>query len=108
MSEIPGGLHPATLKVLASTPVPLRGLLGSLPAETLETPGAEGWSPRDVVAHMLSIEEQALVGRVRLIVDSDVPPIPNIDEDATLSASGMRGWPISRLLGRSARAHRSG
>jgi uncharacterized damage-inducible protein DinB len=98
MSETPGSLHPATLGVLASTPAALRGLLASLPASAVETPGAEGWSPKDVVAHMLSIESQALKGRVLLIIDGDDPAIPNIDEDATLGASGMRDWPLAKLL----------
>jgi hypothetical protein len=84
--------------VLASTPAALRGLLASLPATALEAPGAEGWSPKDVVAHMLSVEQQALTGRLRLIVEGDDPAIPNIDEDATLGASGMREWPLARLL----------
>jgi uncharacterized damage-inducible protein DinB len=98
MNETPGSLHPATLGVLASTPGALRGLLASLPASAVESPGAEGWSPKDVVAHMLSIEQQALGGRVRLIVEADDPAIPNIDEDATLVASGMRHWPLAKLL----------
>jgi hypothetical protein len=98
MSETPAGLHPAALGVLASTPGALRGLLASLPASTLETPGAEGWSPKDVVAHILSIEQQALLGRVRLIASADDAELPNIDEDATLAASGMRAWPLARLL----------
>jgi len=98
MSETPVSLHPAAFGVLASTHGALRSLLASLPASALETPGAEGWSPKDVVAHILSIEQQALLGRVRLIVDANDAAIANIDEDATLAASGMRAWPIARLL----------
>jgi hypothetical protein len=98
MSESPASLHPATLGVLASTPSVLRGLLGSLPPPAIDAPGGEGWSPKDVVAHMLSIESQALKGRVLLIVDGDGAAIPNIDEDATLAESGMRDWPIEKLL----------
>jgi uncharacterized damage-inducible protein DinB len=98
MGETPANLHPATLGVLASTPAALRSLLASLPASTVEEPGAEGWSAKDVVAHMLSIESQALQGRVMLIVQADDPAIPNIDEDATLATSGMRDWPLAKLL----------
>ena len=52
--------------------------------------GPEGWSARDVVAHLASIQRQANVQRVRLMLDHDNPVIPNMDEDEVLNASGFR------------------
>src|SRR5207237_116945 len=71
-------LTAGTIDVLASTPATLRALLLSLPNEIVETPGAEGWSPRDVVAHLLARHDDALVGRVRAMLDQDDPVIPDI------------------------------
>ena len=32
------------------------------------------------------------------MLDNDDPIVPNVDEHATLEASGMRAWPLARLL----------
>jgi hypothetical protein len=91
-------LHPASLDVLTSTPALLRSMLAPLPAAAIESRGGEGWSPKDIVAHLLSISPQAALERVRLMLEHDNPMIPNVDEEATLAASGMRSWPLPRLL----------
>lgn len=98
MAEPEATLHPATMDVLTSTPKVLRGILRAVPDELVCETGAEGWSARDVVAHLLSISPKASLERVRLMLEHDVPAIPNMDEEAVLVASGMRSWPLDRLL----------
>jgi len=91
---------PTAIEVLESTPATLRALLGPLPPEAASEPGAEGWSPGDVLAHLISVQQPALVERIRLMVENDEPAVPNIDEDQALSSSGLRGKPIGELLDR--------
>jgi len=92
------GLEPGTLDVLAGTPATLRALLAGIPEEALSAPGAEGWSARDVVAHLASIQRTANVQRVRLMIEHDNPLIPNVDEEETLAASGLRSRPTADAL----------
>ncbi len=86
------------LLTLERTPSVLRAMLGDMPDAVVNAPGGEGWSPRDVVAHLLSIHYAANVQRVRWMLDNDDPAIPDVDEHATLETSGMRTWPLDRLL----------
>ncbi len=90
----------STFEILESTPGTLRALLAHLPDEVTTDPGAEGWSPRDVVAHILSVQEPALIQRVRLIVEGEDPTVPNIDEEAALQDSGYRERRLNELLDR--------
>jgi len=92
------GLAPGTLAVLTATPAVLEALLGRQPEDVLNRPGEEGWSPKDVLAHLISIQGPALVDRVRAMLDSDLPSLPNVDEHETLERSGLRDRPIHELL----------
>jgi len=94
----PEPLLPAALDVLASTPATLRGLLGAMPESAVSAPGDEGWSPKDVLAHLASLNGPALVDRVGPILEQDEPPIPNIDEATVLERSGLRTLPITAVL----------
>ena len=87
------------IEVLESTPGTLRALLGPLPEAAANEPEPEGWSPGDVLAHLISVL-QPDVERIRLIVEGDEPHVPNIDEDKALRSSGLRGKAISELLDR--------
>ena len=98
MSDGQPQLLPAALDVFASTPSTLRALLARLPEEAISAPGAEGWSAKDVVAHLVSLYGPTLVGRVRPILEHDEPPLPNADEAAILEASGLRRKPLAELL----------
>jgi hypothetical protein len=90
--------------VIASTPATLRGLLEALPDDVTSWPADEGWSPRDVVAHLASLDPLTLVGRVRAIVEQDNPVLPDInDEHAVLEGSGLRGRPLGSVLDQMAR-----
>ena len=93
-------LAPSAIEILESTPRTLRGLLGSLPEAAISSPGPEGWSPRDVLAHLLSVQQPAMIDRVRLMLENDEPPVPNIDEEAALVNSGYRERPAGELLDR--------
>lgn len=90
----------SALDVLASTPKTLRALLGALPESVVSEPGSEGWSARDVVAHLLSVQGPALAQRVRLMLEDDRPTVPNVDEEAVLASSGLRERPVGELLDR--------
>ena len=96
-------LLPSALDVLASTPATLRALLGGLPDNVTSASGDEGWSPKDVVAHMLSTHGPALIERVRTIVEQKGARVPNVDEQATLERSGLRSQPLPALLDEFAR-----
>jgi hypothetical protein len=74
----------SAIEVLDSTPSTLRALLGPLPEAVASEPGPEGWSPADVVAHLISVQH-ADVERIRLIAEGDEPRVPNIDEGEALA-----------------------
>lgn len=84
--------------VLASTPATLRGLLGALSDDVTSAPADAGWSPRDVVAHVASLNSLTLVGRVRVIIEQDDPLIPDVDEQVALQSSGLRSRPLAEVL----------
>jgi hypothetical protein len=96
----------SAIEVLDSTPSTLRALLGPLPEAAANEAGPEGWSPSDVLAHLISVQRPALVERIRLIVEGDEPAVPNINEDEALASSGLRGKPIGELLDRFERERR--
>ncbi len=91
-------LYSSTVTTLERTPSVLHAMLDSLPDETVTLTGPDGWSARDVVAHLLSVHRAANLQRVRWMLDADDPFIPNIDEEQVLVASGMRSWPLAQLL----------
>jgi len=100
--------EPATtaIEVLESTPATLRALLGPLPEAAATEPGREGWSPGDVLAHLITVQQPALVERIRLMVENDEPTVPNVDEEEALTSSGLRGKPVGELLDRFERDRR--
>ena len=88
----------AALDVYAGTPGTLRSLLGALPEPVIVAPADEGWSPRDVVVHLASLDPFSMVGRVRAILDQDEPELPDLDEHDVLERSGLRGRPLADVL----------
>jgi hypothetical protein len=74
-------LIPAAIAVLASTPAALRSMLAPLPTELVAAPGPEGWSARDVVAHLAARQQPAIAGRVSAILARPGAPIPDIPDD---------------------------
>lgn len=93
----------AAFDVFASTPATLRALLATLPDEITSAPADAGWSPRDVVVHLASLDPLTMVGRVRAIVEQDAPALPEIDEHEVLEQSGLRSLPLAEVLDRMTR-----
>lgn len=91
-------LEPGTIERYAATPLVLRALTAGLPSAVVEAPGPEGWSPKDVVAHLTSIQRAANIQRVTMMLEADDPLIPGIDEEQVLEASGLRQRPLADLL----------
>lgn len=86
------------IEVLASTPATLRALLGGLPEDAVSAKGQEGWSAKDVLAHLASLEQPAMRDRVGLLAAGGDPQVPNIDEDATLRDFALRDASVATLL----------
>jgi len=91
-------LAPGTLAVLAATPAVLEALFAGQPEQAVNRRGVEGWSAKDVLAHLVSIQPLTLVERVRAMVEGDVPSLPDIDEHLTLERSGLRDRPAPELV----------
>ena len=91
-------LVPGTIDSLARTAAVLRALLDGVPDAAATTPDAEGWSARDVVAHLLIINDLGLDRRLRLIVEQDEPFLSDVNEHESLAASGYRERPLAGLL----------
>ncbi|HUS81698.1 MAG TPA: DinB family protein [Dehalococcoidia bacterium] len=92
------GLAPGTLAALAAAPAVFEALFAGQPDAALERRGVEGWSAKDVLAHLVSIQPLTLVERVRAMVEGDVPSLPDIDEHVTLERSGLRDRPAPELV----------
>ena len=91
-------LQPAAVDILASTPDILRGLLACVPDRIVELPADEGWSPKDVVAHLLITHQIGAVARIRSMVEHDHPLLMNRDENEELRRSGYQTQPVATLL----------
>lgn len=58
----------------------MREMLAPLPDELRAAPDKNGWSARDVVAHLALRQEAAIAGRVRAILAQPggaIPPVPD-------------------------------
>ena len=88
----------AAIDVLESTPGTLRALLSGLPEDAVTARGPEGWSAKDIVAHLASLEQPAMFDRVGLLAAGGDPEVPNIDEEAVLRDFGLWDAPLGTLL----------
>ncbi len=69
--------------ILASTPDLLRRELASMtPAEMKARPAPNKWSVQEVLAHLNDVEEMAMRGRVRAMLESDTPVLPAFNQEA--------------------------
>lgn len=91
-------LAPGALEILRGTPRVLATLLAALPDTAVTTQGEEGWSPKDIAAHLASLTGPTFVDRVTLMLEQDDPAIPGVDEHETLDRSGLRDKPLNQLL----------
>jgi hypothetical protein len=91
-------IDPAALELIARTPRTLRALLGGLPAEVLAEPNDEGWSLKDIVAHLVDVEDIAFVERISRMLAEQHPYIAAIDPPARLAAGGYATRSLEDLL----------
>ena len=91
-------VEPTATEILASTPGALRALLAGVPQSVLERPGDGGWSPKDVVAHLVDAHGVAFTDRIMRILREDRPFIRPIDPSARLHEGEVASWPLERLL----------
>ena len=94
---MPTTIEPGTLEVIAGTPAVLRALTARLPEAAVDARDGEGWSARDVVAHLLD-RWPSQRGRVQKMLTEANPVILDEPEVAGLEASGLRERPLTWLL----------
>ena len=103
--------YPTTVEashaILEATPATLRALLVSVPEAIVTRAGAEGWSAKDVLAHLV-VNEGVANARFRAIATEEMPAILNVDEQEALHASGMREQSVVTLLAEFDRRRRVG
>ena len=97
-------INPAALAILRSTPATLRSLVAGVPDETLLAPIDDGWSVRDVIAHLVDTNSGVIVARMRRIVQEDNPYIHSIDAPGRLDEGGYRQRSVASLLDELTRA----
>jgi len=94
----PKEIDPAAIDVISRTPAVLRALLAGLAPDLLYRPNDEGWSLKDIVAHLHDVEGIAFVERISRMLDEDRPFIQSIDPPARLVAGGYGSRELSALL----------
>jgi hypothetical protein len=92
-------IDPAALALIASTPTVLRALLHELPPAVVDAPNAEGWSLKDIVAHLHDAEGVAFVERIERMLNEERPLIRSIDPPARLIAGNYAARTIDELVG---------
>jgi DinB superfamily len=97
MTDAPS-IDPAALSVIGETPTVLRALLAGLPGEVLREPNDEGWSLKDIVAHLYDVEGAAFGDRIQRMLTEDRPFIGSIDPPARLAAGGYASRELGELL----------
>ncbi len=95
-------LTAVTLATLRATPSVLRPLVEGVPEEVRQAaPAPEAnagdWSISTVVAHLIDGHRRQ-AGRIRLMVEQDIPVLQNVDEWESMQASGLLGRPTEELL----------
>jgi uncharacterized damage-inducible protein DinB len=89
----------AALGLIAATPGVFRAALLRLPAEISEASDPRGeWGPRDLVAHLIDVEEIVFMSRIRRVIEEDRPFIQSIDPPERLEGSGYLAKPLAELL----------
>lgn len=91
-------IEPLAFAILASTPRVVRELLLRLPDDAITTPLDDGWSVKDVLAHLGDVESVAFGDRIEHILAEEHPAISSIDATARLEALGLRERSLVDLL----------
>jgi hypothetical protein len=98
MPHTPAAIDATAVELIARTPRVLRDLLAGLPTERLEQPNDEGWSLKDIVAHLVDVEDVAFHERIIRMLREDRPSISAIDPPARLAAGGYAARSLGDLL----------
>jgi len=85
---------------LTGTPATLRALLTPLPINVIEMRLDDGWSPKDVVAHLVDVDQDVFLAHISQVLAQDRPSFPEIDPTARLLEGGYAAVPLSELLDR--------
>jgi len=88
----------SAIAVIGRTPSVLRALLLDLPSELIDAPNNEGWSLKDIVAHLVDAEDIAFVERISRILNEEMPAIASIDPPARLKAGGYAARTLWDLI----------
>src|SRR5947209_5175418 len=91
-------IDPSALALIARTPLVLRTLLSGLPPSLLSAPNEEGWSLKDIVAHLHDVEGIAFTERIGRMLAEEHPFISSIDPPARLIAGGYAARGLDELL----------
>jgi hypothetical protein len=91
-------LAPSALATMRNTPAVLQALLAGQPDDVLLRPNPEGWSIKDIVAHMHDAESIAFTVRIGRILDEEQPAIASIDPDGRIRAGGYAERDLPELL----------
>jgi hypothetical protein len=96
--QMTDNVDPAAMAVIGRTPRVLRALLTGLPDRVLTLPNDEGWSLKDIVAHLHDVEDVAFVERIGRMLTEAQPFIQSIDPPARLAAGGYAALTLDELL----------
>jgi hypothetical protein len=91
-------VDPSAFELIAATPPTLRALLVGLPSELVDKPNDEGWSLKDIVAHLVDVEGIAFVERISRILAEERAFISSIDPPARLAAGDYATRSLQDLL----------
>lgn len=94
------GRYAAIAATVGATPATLRAWLVLLPTALIETPLDGDWSPKDVVAHLVDVDEHVFLDQLTRILEEAAPAFAPIDPTARLAAGGYRAQPLEELLDR--------
>ncbi len=92
------GIDATTLQILVATPSAVRALVEAATPAAVEAPLDDGWSAKDVVAHLLDTESIAFTDRITRILVEDRPFIRSIEPSTRLDELGFRRQPLAQLL----------
>jgi hypothetical protein len=89
----------AAIALLEATPTILHAFLASLPESIVAAKLDREWSPRDVLAHFVDVEQIAFRTRIQRMIDEDRPFIQSIDPVARLLDPKWESRTVASLLG---------
>lgn len=84
--------------LLEGTPAIFREMLGRLPESLFSAELDRGWSPKQVLAHMVDTERVGFHDRLKRMIEEDSPAFETIDVMARMEASAWQSWLAGPML----------